>query len=360
MKKWKDKSISFGMDPELFILDRNKKVVIAQKYFPDELEAKSKGEKLYYDGLLLELNPIPDTCRKIVIGNIWKCLTTAYSKVPKSVKILSIPGQHIPLKVIQSAHPQARIFGCHPDYDIYTDTVHRITVNAEKYTFRSGGGHVHLGVHSKTLKPFLKDDIENTVKILDIILGNTMVLLDRHVHAKKRRECYGIAGSYRRPEHGLEYRVLSNAFLIHPALVSFVLGLTRLAPNIIYNKLDGEFFSAVSEEKIIRAINNNDFALAKRNYHAIRPILLKYKMIDKDSLIAFEYIAKVGIDKIFGFDLKRNWSLSNSDGICVGFNHFIKNILHNDNKFITFQKKFDPDEDNIGRQPKMFDFWPEK
>lgn len=353
-KEFKLREIVFGADPELFLRKRNGEIVIAQKYFPNKRTARENGEDLYWDGLLLELNPEPDTCREGFLCNIQECLTDAYDRMPKSVRLLSIPGQHVALKVIKSAHPRARIFGCDPDYEVYSGDIHHIDVDAENHPHRYGGGHIHLGVYDGKLNPYLRGDIEDTVKILDIILGVPLVLLERFNYAKLRRRYYGIAGSFRRPRHGLEYRVPSNVWMTHPAIFSLVMELARFAPNIVNSGMAKDFLSAVSEEDIVKSINENNFTLAKKNYHAIRPLLFNiYEKRGKNerTLVGFEYIVKNGIKKVFGFNIKKNWPVDGSTGIL----HFIENNLERKSEYKKFRKKFDKDKDNIGRQPKMFD-----
>jgi len=42
-----------------------------------------------------------------------------------------------------------------------------------------------------------------------------------------RREYYGLAGEYRLPPHGLEYRSLSCAWIFHPKAAATILDLAR-------------------------------------------------------------------------------------------------------------------------------------
>ena len=79
----------------------------------------------------------------------------------------------------------------------------------------------------------LHEDPLLAVKILDIVVGNTCVIMDRAPSQVERRKVYGRAGEYRLPAHGIEYRTLSNFWLRSYQLTHLVFSLARFAINIL-------------------------------------------------------------------------------------------------------------------------------
>ena len=65
--------------------------------------------------------------------------------------------------------------------------------------------------------------------MLDVYLGLDSLTYDKDV---ERRELYGKAGAFRPKEYGVEYRVLSNAWLISPLLMGRVYDITVLTTDI--------------------------------------------------------------------------------------------------------------------------------
>jgi len=125
------------------------------------------------------------------------------------------------------------------------------------------------------LRKKIDADPDKIVQMLDLICGNTCVLIDRDKGNKVRRKLYGRAGEYRLPAHGIEYRTLSNFWLTAYPLMSLAFGMARLAIEL---SCDGDsyhkyFTSEVNMKDVQRAINNNDFDLAFKNFKAIEPMI---------------------------------------------------------------------------------------
>ena len=62
--------------------------------------------------------------------------------------------------------------------------------------------------------------------MLDMYLGLPSLIWDRDT---KRRSLYGDFGAFRPKPYGLEYRVLSNAWLAHTRTIGFVYRSARMA-----------------------------------------------------------------------------------------------------------------------------------
>jgi Phage phiEco32-like COOH.NH2 ligase-type 2 len=121
------------------------------------------------------------------------------------------------------------------------------------------GGHLHFG-WSEGSRPS-NAECKEMVKSLDTILGVYCVALFHKYDDKRRRALYGRAGEYRKPPHGLEYRVLSNAWLIHPVYAHLVFEIGRRAINMA-GMVD--LLWQASEEEVRDCINNCDLRLAKK------------------------------------------------------------------------------------------------
>jgi len=132
--------------------------------------------------------------------------------------------------VVRRRHPTARITcesGVDVDVDSATDEELRVLcgesenlyglapvkVDPRKLKSRFAGCHWHLG-----LEKGIRKHCPAIVGVLDGIVGCASVAMLRGLEDAGRREYYGMAGEYRLPEHGLEYRVLSSALFISPVV----------------------------------------------------------------------------------------------------------------------------------------------
>lgn len=97
-------------------------------------------------------------------------------------------------------------------------------------SLRSGGCHIHIGNTSQEHTELMKKNAKSIVKFLDYYVGLWSVLLTQNNQLEfVRRNYYGRAGSYRIPEHGLEYRVMSNTLIGHnPLLVEALARIKKL------------------------------------------------------------------------------------------------------------------------------------
>jgi hypothetical protein len=123
--------------------------------------------------------------------------------------------------------------GCEPDFNAWKGGAVNPKPNA-KVDFRTGAGHIHIGwtegvdiTHPEHLEACM-----TVVKQLDWTLGILSCLYDGDT---KRRELYGAWGAFRPKSYGVEYRVLSNAWLRSPKLVAWVYKMVDKAVQDLYN-----------------------------------------------------------------------------------------------------------------------------
>jgi len=281
MKQVEFKTVSLGCDPEFFF-SKNGKIIGSEKVI-DEEDLDAEENRVIIDGVQAEINPEPSTCRQTLAGNIADCFDVIDDIARrKKVKVDSSQNIKIEPQELLALSEKSRQFGCAPSKNKDKNNKIRIK-DASKYYYRSAGGHIHIGytgdgwfTKGVTHKALLNHKV--MIPILDIIVGNTCVLIDRDKGNKIRRKTYGRAGEYRTPKYGLEYRTLSNFWLRDYKLMSFVMGLTRMAVNIVTSSTKSHNFAkmlikAVNMKDVNNAINNNNFTLAMKNFNKITPIL---------------------------------------------------------------------------------------
>jgi len=150
----------------------------------------------------------------------------------------------------QLTHPAALEFGCDPDFNAWTGRANP-RPKATDATLRSCGGHVHIGY--KFAEP--EDKIE-VVKLCDLFLGVPSILVDHE--GGLRRQLYGKAGAYRTKAYGVEYRTLSNFWVINN-LHEWVWANTQRAVESL-----GTIDANDVRDDVLLAINSSNIDAAQR------------------------------------------------------------------------------------------------
>lgn len=284
-----DLYVNLGCDPELFF-KTSEGVIGAEKIIPKGgiRGARSDDGKTIIDGVQVELNPEPNTCREVLISALIGCMTTLEEEMRKhkGVSLDFSRSVTVPKDKLKELSEEAQQFGCAPSRTVYRNTGIKIdAVDPKKYRVRAAAGHIHLGhagfgnSSSRLQQVLSKDEAKRTVKLLDILVGNTSVLVDRDEGNIERRKFYGKAGEFRLPSHGFEYRTPSNYWLHSRQLLSLTFGMARFACMLMcdtaHNEYYHEFTKKVKNKKLKDAINNNDFDLAMENFMNIEPLILQ-------------------------------------------------------------------------------------
>ena len=273
-----------GCDPEIFIKHEDNTPAEAAELLDGKQIRKNAyadaGPAVVEDGIQLELHPNPSHCRAFVVNDVAALITNAHQKL-KAKGLKPVEESHIKLteKELEKMTKEAQKLGCKPSNNLYGASALKVTKQALLNRF--AGGHIHL-----SLKNFQAEPI---VEAMDRLLGNTSVMIDTGEEQRLRRKFYGRAGEYRLPAWGLEYRTLSNYWLRHQALMSFVLQMARFCTTFGDAQSDccydqphawkghPEIMKAFNEvcpmEDIVKAINNNDAQLAWKNWTRQRPVL---------------------------------------------------------------------------------------
>jgi len=349
---------------------------------------KARGDiksKLFFDGIQAEMAVGYSTCREYFADNIKWCWEAALNKLPSGHRIVLKPSAKIQKEVIERADPEARRFGCAPDFNAYTCSTNTPEMDASRHPFRYAGGHLHFGLpdigYREKNDPYLKmatteEGHLRVIKFFDLLVTIPTLLLDNGPGARRRRSKYGKAGCFRPTPYGIEYRTPSCWWLKSPMTVSIIYGLGRLAWTIVAKGLDGEFAKALKtdEETVSGCINESDTKTVRELWDKMRPYvaLIGFPITNplnigsvkttknsyiKDyykgfngppslegkavySLAAFEYMLKHGIDSVITNDVKAEWGLKDGSRYFNGVVGGSYNRLLNNKDFEEFQADF--------------------
>ena len=251
-------NFTIGADPELFIYNTKTKKVVSsigiipgEKNKPFRTKDMPNGFGLEIDNILAEFNipPVTNLQDWLYVMNYMKdYIRNHVKKINSDLDILCTASKLVPKDQLQSK--EALLFGCDPDYNVYTQQVNPKPTCTSK-CLRSAGFHIHFGYKNNNIESSL-----NMIKYLDAYLGVPSVLLDSDV---KRRTLYGKAGSFRLTDYGFEYRVLSSYFLSNDKLLTWVWERINTALNAYFLS-----YNLPEPDEICNAINNSDVNYAKQ------------------------------------------------------------------------------------------------
>lgn len=338
---------TLGSDPEFFVVDDKGLMIPSFLFLPDKKKPAhgldyaftmygGKGkptytaqETLFWDGFQAEFTTVPKGCMAYFLDSTASGLKSLnhYAKQfnPKARLTLQST-MDIDENLFAIAQPEHIEFGCMPSENAYG--MKGLQKDGREVNFRSAGGHIHFGIDNSN-----KEAIKAGVKALDKILGVACVSLFAGYDQAKRREMYGLAGEYRVPKHGLEYRTLSNAWMAHPIISNLVLELSRFALAAGYNSKVIEKWDA-TEEETIRCINTCDVELAReilaRNKYRLIAMFQRFGM---ERAVNIYKIFMLGMDSIVENpnDITGNWNLNSSiwSTHCAGEGYQITSIEKN-------------------------------
>ena len=321
-------NVSFGCDPEAFFT-KGGKVVGSEKVLPERgiltpPRYDSTHTGVVLDGVQFELHTLPSGSPVGVgreLAAAFKLLKQHLLSLP-DIEVCFIPTVTVEKEELATLSERARVLGCAPSRNLYG--IPAIAVDGADFPQRSAGGHIQLGLAEPVYGQWggKSDNREDLVALMDLLVGNTCVLLDRDPLASARRKNYGRPGEYRLPRHGLEYRTLSNFWLAAQPLTCFVMEMSHLAVSVLStalsqgNHIDEKLMSRVNPKKIIAAIMENDFQLAQENFTSVRNFITEVKPgpglgLSAKTLPAFdrfvEGVQEKGLQHFFPEDPVEHW-----------------------------------------------------
>lgn len=307
---------TIGTDPEFFGREKKTKkyrsMIKHIKGTKQEPEILKCGAGLQRDNVALEFASPPAKTEMEFVKSLQAAFTEILQKVPEDIEIVAEPSANFDNDQLE--HPEALEFGCDPDYDAWIPAMNP-SAHCDDPTFRSCGGHIHLGYVEGSGNDFLLNDWGkvHTVRTMDAIHGIVSVLLDNSPSAIKRRRLYGKAGSHRPTEYGVEYRALSNFWLKSPEMVMLMYRLSGdllkimregYSEGLYRDKNPGGLYHEIGGEDIQDIINVGRVKEAKKilDKH-IRPVL---------SVETLEML-DVCLEKAGKYDFNEEWSLKSME-----------------------------------------------
>lgn len=266
--------MSLGTDPEMFVVDSRNRVVPAFLFLPDKpaLSPQYRGgtpaplanNPVYWDGFQAEFMTEPGTCLAYHIDSIRHGLIRLHNAtqqmqagLAENPKLSIASVVEIPLELLEKSAQKHVALGCDPSLNAYGMTGEPV-VDPRKFFVRMAGGHVHLGVGG-ALTP---KQIQDVVMAIDAIVGTFTVGMFASFDKPIRRKYYGLAGEYRLPPHGIEYRTLSNAWLMHPGIANLCIDLVRASARLGFSKVFHDCWQG-SPQETVETINNCDVKAAR-------------------------------------------------------------------------------------------------
>jgi|TARA_R110000822_G_scaffold152112_4_gene291298 hypothetical protein len=266
----KIKGISLGADPELFVENTKGEIVSAEgmiggtKEEPKYLTTKKAGHAIQEDNIMVEFNIPPCYTENEFVANlniVEEHLNTLLA-LQDGCKLNYSASAELNPKYLLT--PQAKMFGCEPDFNVHLKEPN--TSPDPNTNLRTAGGHIHIGYSNPDTEVS-----EFIVYAMDIMLGLASVDLDQD---DRRKEMYGLAGCFRFKSYGVEYRSLSNFWLISEELKRWAYQKTHDAIDLVNSGLVPELIEKYGTD-IKAAIDTNDKPLAKETIAKINKILTK-------------------------------------------------------------------------------------
>ena len=307
-----------GTDPEIFV-EAEGKLLPAFEFLgskADKRDVTDQGCKVYWDGAQAEFDVAAQGCLEGVNFSIVQGLHLLRKLAKKHNPKADLSHKTVMTlspELLASAKQEHVELGCMPSYNVYGHNGD-IVDNPRTMTTRSAGGHIHLELNQKPEYKQTPESVAAIVRAMDAILGVCCVALFAKYDSPERRRYYGLAGEFRLPPHGLEYRTLSNAWLMHPLLMHMVFDLARKSASFGAHGFLSKW--KATEAETIRCINNCDVELAKKIMTRNKDTLLRifkstyYGADDKQIEAVFNGFYN-GVDSFIEkpTDLSGNWEL---------------------------------------------------
>jgi hypothetical protein len=227
----------------------------------DSLELALPHSMLTEDGAAIETPCTPSDDVDELVANVKEGVVASW-KVAEAIgaEMVAAPLVYLRPEDVASS-PELRVLGCSPDIDIYGMLEGRPSQDPRRTFWRTGGGHIHFSIGDRPTSPDLAQEL---VVLCDIVLGTADVLLEHSPLGRKRREMYGQPGKHRIQKWGIEYRTMSNTWMVRPDVATSVLGLAKAIHTVVGlgERSVFEAMATINFDQLIGAITNCDPKLA--------------------------------------------------------------------------------------------------
>ncbi len=255
--------VTMGTDPEFPMIDGDGFLVppvVLRKQFglkvtswddpnhPVFTEDKRNGVTVMEDGALFELTVKPsinpdDIFRRVQTGLLHlKRIGKEFGLTPLHKPVAKFDFNKYYLDTTDEEVKKCVIAGCDPDKDAIDSAFKSKIADLTLWKYRGAGGHLHLGVPNM---PDLHQNIIPAVQLLAITVGNVGTAYTNYVEEEKARmQVFGFPGRYRPQNYGevlgIEYRALSNSWLVDKSTVNLVHKASMKALELLANPTKGK------------------------------------------------------------------------------------------------------------------------
>lgn len=206
--------LTFGADPEMFIVDEDGEFVAPDNIIPGTKEEPYKVEfgAVQQDGMAAEFNIDPVDNYKDWERNLTAVMKQMGAMLPPGHKLVAKSSAVFSEKQWDETSDHSKMLGCSPDFNAWTGTTNPPPEDLDNPRLRCAGGHIHFGWTEKADLSNIQhiSACRDLVKQMDWYLGAWSLRMDKD---KERRRLYGKAGAMRFKPYGVEYRTLSNFWI---------------------------------------------------------------------------------------------------------------------------------------------------
>jgi hypothetical protein len=247
----------FGCDPECFIKNTVTGLhVSAEGLIPGTKIAPhpvSHGA-VQVDGMAAEFNIDPADNFKDFNRNIQAVINQLQKMLPKDHVLDFIPSVTFAPEIFDASPDKAKELGCSPDFDAWTGDVNPPPKDDSNPYLRTASGHIHIGWtdDGDCTDPQHLMNCNDLVKQFDWYLGGWSVSMDPD---PIRRRLYGKAGACRYKTYGVEYRVLSNFWVVDREKRLAVWNRMQLAIDAMARSFYPDSAPSVYQELLRQSIN---------------------------------------------------------------------------------------------------------
>ena len=244
----KIENVTIGSAPEFFLKNNTTDEIISAEGLIGGTKEDPKiitgvGHAIQEDNIMVEFNIPPNITAEGFSDDLLFVINYIDNMLPNHIVPTTEAAAEINSVYLQT--PQAKRFGCDPDYNAWTAEVNS-SPDVES-NIRTCGGHIHIGYNN----PEIEKSVD-IIKAMDLFLGIPSILMDKDT---LRRSRYGKAGAFRFKPYGVEYRVLSNFFIFEDNLRKWAFKNSLSAIRFLN---EGNIINEELSNRIVNTINNCD------------------------------------------------------------------------------------------------------
>lgn len=211
---------TFGADPELFVVDSTKGNIVSCHDLLPGTKANPHAVQhgaVQVDGTAAEFNIDPASSFEEFDRNIVAVTEQLQKMLPDTHYLIAVAAHQYHKEYFETLPYSAIELGCMPDYDAWTGKRNPKPRASGRPTLRTAAGHVHIGWSRDDGKPHNTQDpgflaeCNLLIQLMDWHVGAWACTVDQDV---TRRALYGKAGACRYKPYGVEYRTLSNFWVM--------------------------------------------------------------------------------------------------------------------------------------------------